>query len=381
MLGWVLFLGAAVIVSMGLGGSTSLSAQPVTREQLPPEAAREFERGLLAVEQGQWDQATRLFIAALRKAGDDASPPSLLFNIGLAQARAGRELSAMAWFIDYLSASPQASNSGQVRREIQRMQITVRRKAAQVVNEAWAVALSSGMCANSMDGDLDTISTAQAMLGDLEDAVRRLTITAQKTCHLPPRPEYLAHLTEQTRLAYGYGLARAGHPREAGDFLKGAGVRDDPTGGRYKPNDVWQRIAMAWLDAGDIGEATRIANSKEIGRYRGVVEQAISEVRTGPASYATYHKASNTTNQTRPIGRRLFLDFGAYVLDLHPEPREVMKPIGFEVEPIDARVKELALDPGKAAVRLGELAWKIADQLRFLEGVEKGLSTSSKEVR
>lgn len=168
----------------------------VVRAQAPalPDAAQlAFERGLAAAQQQDWKLAVQYFTQAERSAGgpgDSGKFPQLLFNLGLAHARAGNDLPAMAWLMAYLDAVPSASNAAQVRAEIVRLDVAVESKIRKILQEAAAIArrlpemdrrlrLSSIAQAQSMVGDIEGALASQAASGFRDEAIRWVQYAAR----------------------------------------------------------------------------------------------------------------------------------------------------------------------------------------------------------
>lgn len=134
---------------------------------LPPEAQQAFDRGLMAVQLQEWGLAIRYFSDA-QKTAPHAS--TVLFNLGLAHARAGHELPAIAWLHAYLDATPQAPNAEAIRAEIERLKTVLRGK----MNAIFQTAIDA---VQQLDppGDrwlvIDTIALYRAYTGDVEGAI------------------------------------------------------------------------------------------------------------------------------------------------------------------------------------------------------------------
>lgn len=136
-----------------------------------------FDRGLMAVQLQEWGLAIRYFSDAqeiashfsdAQKAAPHAS--TVLFNLGLAHARAGHELPAIAWLHAYLDAAPQAPNAEAIRAEIERLKTVLWGK----MNTIFQTAIDA---VQQLDppGDrwvvIDTIALYQAYTGDVEGAI------------------------------------------------------------------------------------------------------------------------------------------------------------------------------------------------------------------
>ncbi|CAN0470656.1 unnamed protein product, partial [Phaeothamnion confervicola] len=104
---------------------------------LLPEAQKAFDRGYSAVQQQQWGLAVRHFAEAHKIGGND---PRILLNLGLARARAGNELHAIAWLNAAAAAMPEAPNVPAIREEAQRLKELVVAKIDRLVGHTIAAA-------------------------------------------------------------------------------------------------------------------------------------------------------------------------------------------------------------------------------------------------
>lgn len=127
-------LGAVVALTSSLVISIAAFAQDAT---LLPEAQKAFDRGNSAVQQQQWGQAVRYFTDAHKIGGND---PRILLNLGLAQARAGNELHAIAWLNAAAAAMPEAPNVPAIRQEAQKLKEQVLAKIDRLVGHTIAAA-------------------------------------------------------------------------------------------------------------------------------------------------------------------------------------------------------------------------------------------------
>ncbi len=142
---------------------------------LPPEAQKNFERGLAAVQQQEWGLAVRYFTEAEKAA---PTSPAILFNLGLAHAKAGHELAAVLWLHAYLAAAPQADNAAAVRKEITRLEVATEAKIAKIFKAALEAAekiLDQAARSNT----LDWIAMYQAYAGDIEGARQSKKLVGQ----------------------------------------------------------------------------------------------------------------------------------------------------------------------------------------------------------
>ena len=133
---------------------------------LPPEAQKEFDRGLAAAEQKQWDLAVRHFADAQKSA---RTSPQVLFNLGLAYGKAGHLLPGIVWLHAYLAAVPQAANADAVRKEITRLEVAQEAITASIIQQASDAASHLEMMRLAR---LEDVCEMQAASGDLEGAIR-----------------------------------------------------------------------------------------------------------------------------------------------------------------------------------------------------------------
>ncbi len=103
-------------------------------DELSPEARESFDKGLVAVNQQEWQIAIRYFLKAQEKA---PYAPEVLFNLGLAESKvAGRELRSIAWFRAYLEKTQNATNADAVRKEIVGLEIRVEATIGKLIEQA-----------------------------------------------------------------------------------------------------------------------------------------------------------------------------------------------------------------------------------------------------
>lgn len=157
-------LALLLVISLLCLGSPA-GAQPAA---LPPEAQLAFERGLAAAQQQDWDLAIRYFAEGYKAAPAPTHPP-LLFNLGLAHAKAGHEVAAMGWLMAYLEAAPEALNASAVRTEIVRLDVAVESKIRKILIEAGALARQIPDFGRSLP--LSHVAHARAKAGDIDGAL------------------------------------------------------------------------------------------------------------------------------------------------------------------------------------------------------------------
>src|SRR3989338_7824484 len=179
---------------------------------LPPDAKQAFDRGLAAVQQEAWDVAARYFEQTQQAA---PAAPSVLFNLGLAHARAGHELAAIAWLRAYLAASPSAENAASVHTEIERLKAEARSNVAKIFQAAAEAARQlPDEAAQSVA--LTLVRASQARAGGIAGA----QATVQPDATEDDERAYL-------RALYGKTLAEAGDLAGARQILNQLTEPDD----------------------------------------------------------------------------------------------------------------------------------------------------------
>lgn len=161
---------AAVVVLIG----AVAAAVAADADALPAAAREAFERGLAAAEQQQWPVAIRYFAeaqaAVTREDGSSfrlgPSASTVFFNLGLAHAKAGHELPAIAWLQAYLAREGRPANAEAIRKEIVRLEVAIEGKIARIIQEAVAAAATAGSV-------LAVVRSLQAAAGDVEAALRQ----------------------------------------------------------------------------------------------------------------------------------------------------------------------------------------------------------------
>jgi hypothetical protein len=152
---------------------------PVVRaaDELSPEARESFDKGLVAVNQQEWQIAIRYFLKAQEKA---PYAPEVLFNLGLAESKvAGRELRSLAWFRAYLEKAQNAANADAVRKEIAGLEIRIEAAIGRLIEQAMQLAEQEDEKTGWRGSHLVDIAVAQALSGDIPVAKR----TAAKAKH------------------------------------------------------------------------------------------------------------------------------------------------------------------------------------------------------
>lgn len=126
-----------------------------------------FDKGMKAAEKEKWDLAIRYFSEAQTKAPLN---PSILYNLGLAHAKADHELAAIAWLEAYLAAAPKAQNKKEVQEEISQLERSNEEKVKRIYKTALETARQI-RDESEKDSALSYISSSQAVAGDIEGSL------------------------------------------------------------------------------------------------------------------------------------------------------------------------------------------------------------------
>ena len=148
-----------------------IGASPLVAQAPKPmdAAAKEpFDKGLIAAQKQEWDLAIKYFSQA-QAADSNSQSPTILFNLGLAHAKAGHEVAAIYWLHAYIAAAPDAPNIDQVKVEIQRLTVATGAK----IQKIFQTALAGAAQVRSKDRDqtFETIAEYEAGSGNLEGAL------------------------------------------------------------------------------------------------------------------------------------------------------------------------------------------------------------------
>jgi len=153
------------------------------------EAEKSYQRGLVAADQQAWDLAITNFWDAWSKSA--RREPRYLYSLGLAEAKAGRNLGGAAWLRAYLERSPTAPNAAAVRAEIAQLEQSADTEIRQVFATAPRIYAAEKNSLDALD-NLAKLAVAQARYGLIDEAfatVReyyafysRLDVWSQKAC-------------------------------------------------------------------------------------------------------------------------------------------------------------------------------------------------------
>lgn len=212
---------------------------------LSPEAEISFEKGVVAVGAQDWKLAIQYFLEAHEKNRDQngqrTAPPALRLNLGLAHAKAGEQLPAIAWLQAYLVSAPQAPNAGEVRKEIARLDASVEVQIRQVLELAvlsWkqVIAADRNPYAFPLYETL-AVAVAYAFSGDIENA-RRIFDQFEPDelrCTAFPRTKQ----KQEMLVAYATHLGMSGDLERAKRAMQD--VKDIS-----ETDKAWEKIAQFW---------------------------------------------------------------------------------------------------------------------------------------
>jgi tetratricopeptide (TPR) repeat protein len=93
-----------------------------------------LDKGLAAAQRNDWPAAIEAFAHA--QTYDAPEDPVVLFNLGLANAKAGRDLAALKYLHAYLAVAPNAPNAAAVRKEIAERKKAAREKLTKIFRTA-----------------------------------------------------------------------------------------------------------------------------------------------------------------------------------------------------------------------------------------------------
>lgn len=256
--------------SVGLSPRSAQSescCRPVTAEAqqfrfASPDAEAAFQRALAAAAQRDWDTAhAELEVAQ----ADDPLNPFILYNLGVAHAKGGALLPAMAWFRAYVAvqSSPTHRVPGMDQRtavlaDIKRLEIAVETQIDDLASLARSIA---DLIPDSWERvyALEGLAWNRALLGDLSGATRLLDEIGKKI-----EPRFFE--------AYGAHLALTGDLDEARAVLKTV-FGDFDT--------VWAEWAHYLASQGDFTRAEEAARKITSNDYRESVIRTLEQDREG----------------------------------------------------------------------------------------------------
>lgn len=127
-----------------------------------------YNAGIEAAGREDWRVAIAYFTAAHERAH---LVPRYMYNLGLAHARAGHEVVAIAWLVAYLTAEPQASNQQVVWEQIARLEQAAQAKIDLLFDGAATAAAQLPTIATYEGDDLGTRASAQNALAAIAAGV------------------------------------------------------------------------------------------------------------------------------------------------------------------------------------------------------------------
>lgn len=150
---------------------------------LAPEAQEAFQKGMVAAEQGAMDLALKYFHETQK-----SSPfyPPVLFNLGVALAKSGKELPAIAWLHAYLVSGAAPEEKKTVEGELLKLEVAVEAKAGDVLKQAAQLADLLPQGQYDQKDAYRRIYGSYAAIGDLEEAEKfrsRVGVSAADYSH------------------------------------------------------------------------------------------------------------------------------------------------------------------------------------------------------
>ncbi len=179
-----------------------------------------YEAGLAAATAGDFKTAVAFFLEAQPKA---PLAPQIMYNLGLASARAGYDLLALAWLRAYLVAEPNSAAAGPVAEEIARLEQAIDGQADLLFQKAIELAQTlptEGGFNGERAGALDVIASFQAGAGRLDDAFATLSLAGSAWASDATFP--FDEGNRRMDLIAGYGTAAA----SVGDVAAAQSVLD-----------------------------------------------------------------------------------------------------------------------------------------------------------
>ena len=216
---------------------------------LPGQFEKEFARGLDAAKQNNFELALRYF-AKVQEDAPDAAP--VLFNLGLAHAKVGHELQAIAWFHAYLAQNPQSEQKEQVLSRIEALKAAARGKIGKMLEELKKVSdtirpkdKGDFLMNEARTSAFRGVAAVEAAGGDMEAAKKTL---AQISPGYTAEEKFFAARASRTSALVG-DIAKA----------QDAGGQADAV--------AWSIIAKQLLDAGNLNGAWNAARKMKAAPY------------------------------------------------------------------------------------------------------------------
>ncbi len=105
----------------------------VSSPALSENAHQLMQRGIVAADSKEWSTATQYFLEAQKL---EPLHPKVLFNLGFSCLNEGRNVPADLWLRAYLGLNPEAPNAAEIRKEIQRLDVSVDATSGKLIEEA-----------------------------------------------------------------------------------------------------------------------------------------------------------------------------------------------------------------------------------------------------
>jgi tetratricopeptide (TPR) repeat protein len=218
---------------------------------------------LEAAKRQDWKSAIGYFTAAQERAH---LAPTIMFNLGLAHAKAGNELLADVWLRAYLAAMPDAPNAAAVKAEIGRLEAVVEAKVRRLFEQAVAAAeqlpverATSGR--PSRTEALESVAVSQFQVGDVrggEATFQRARQAASASGQEAYSSRYYWNNAERLRSMGGF-LAEADDIEGAEKILKELlSIKEDDYAKRAGRDSILVAILKAKLRGGDLKGARAI---------------------------------------------------------------------------------------------------------------------------
>jgi hypothetical protein len=328
-------------------------------EKIPPAAQAPFERGLAAVDQKEWDLAARYFAEAQRAA---KTHPMILFNLGLAHARAAHELLGRYWLRAYLYAAPHAPNAEAVRQELVKLEVAIQAKLAAIIGQALIAASKIEKEFDRNTAHRDACST-QAMAGDIEGAIKcQPQVWVKNAFGTAPRDDLLWRRHGEMKATAGdVAEARRAlmHARPDPRLVHAVGYSTSQVEGeeRYVKHAISRALYDFYLYVGNWDEARQTMLSLPADNRRGMSLEDIDKQKQASAKEAKPSALDSWLNEQSP--ERM-------LGGLEGEVRKAVQP--------PATVKEIAAN-------LRQIVESVVWSLTFMHRVERKLELRAAKPR
>src|SRR5208283_3205833 len=249
------FRAIPVIAAWAIGTPLIGNAQTESAEaadSVPPEAQAAFDRGLHAVQMGDWSLALRYF-AEGRKVAPNS--PAIALNLGIAYAKAGYDQLAIAWLHAYLAANPQSSRAAAVRQEIGRLTAEAKKKLETLFETAIA---AENQTNTDHASAIYWIARGQAEAGLLDDALSTMgSLAGSKDQYF--RDRSAKEGTAEVLMAFANTMAEAGDPQRAAEALSRIAATGCNLAELIGYDSSWEAISSKFVQLKDFDRAWRAA--------------------------------------------------------------------------------------------------------------------------